>query len=78
MKRKKYHSVDAFMKDIDLMFDNAKTYNRDDSQIYKDAVELQVRTAFTRWNLNHTHILRCSTKLEYWPSKKKQTQTASI
>jgi chromatin structure-remodeling complex subunit RSC1/2 len=30
------------MKDIDLMFDNAKLYNQDESQIYKDAVALQV------------------------------------
>ena len=43
-KRKKYQSVDQFMKDIDLMFNNAKEYNRDDSQIYKDAIELQVNT----------------------------------
>ena len=33
------------MKDIEIMFDNAKSYNREDSQIYKDAVDLQV------WNL---------------------------
>lgn len=30
------------MVDVELMFENAKTYNRDDSQIYKDAVDLQV------------------------------------
>ena len=30
------------MKDVEIMFDNAKTYNREDSQIYKDAVDLQV------------------------------------
>ncbi|KAI9797955.1 MAG: hypothetical protein M1833_005011 [Piccolia ochrophora] len=40
-KRKKYQSVDHFMKDVDTMFENAKLYNRDDSEIYKDAVELQ-------------------------------------
>ncbi|KAI9788614.1 MAG: hypothetical protein M1816_006760 [Peltula sp. TS41687] len=40
-KRKKYQSVDQLMKDVELMFENAKTYNRDDSQIHKDAVELQ-------------------------------------
>ncbi|KAL4882337.1 hypothetical protein BJY04DRAFT_39909 [Aspergillus karnatakaensis] len=40
-KRKKYHSVDHFMKDMDLMFNNAKAYNQSESQIYKDAVELQ-------------------------------------
>jgi Bromodomain len=31
------------MKDVEIMFENAKMYNRDDSQIYKDAVDLQVR-----------------------------------
>ena len=40
-KRKKYQSVDHFMKDIDTMFNNAKAYNEDDSQIYKDAQQLQ-------------------------------------
>lgn len=41
-KRKKYQSVDHFMRDIDVMFNNAKSYNQDESQIYKDAVYLQV------------------------------------
>lgn len=43
-KRKKYQSVDHFMKDVDTMFNNAKLYNEDESQVYKDAVQLQVRT----------------------------------
>ncbi|KAF1355720.1 Bromodomain-containing protein [Lizonia empirigonia] len=41
LKRKKYTSVDHFMLDVELMFDNAKQYNEEDSQIYKDAVHLQ-------------------------------------
>lgn len=41
LKRKKYQSVDQFMRDLDLMFDNAKSYNEDESVIYKDAVNLQ-------------------------------------
>ncbi|KAI9707144.1 MAG: hypothetical protein M1836_000104 [Candelina mexicana] len=41
LKRKKYQSVDQFMKDMDIMFENAKKYNTDESQIYKDAVDLQ-------------------------------------
>lgn len=41
-KRKKYQSVDHFMRDINLMFSNAKAYNQPESQIYKDAVDLQV------------------------------------
>ncbi|KAJ5162435.1 Bromodomain [Penicillium capsulatum] len=40
-KRKKYNSVDHFMRDLDLMFENAKAYNQSDSQIYRDAVDLQ-------------------------------------
>ena len=40
-KRKKYNSVDHFMRDIDTMFNNAKAYNQDESQIYKDAIYLQ-------------------------------------
>ncbi|EEP82106.1 conserved hypothetical protein [Uncinocarpus reesii 1704] len=40
-KRKKYNSVDHFMRDIDLMFNNAKSYNQPDSQLYHDADDLQ-------------------------------------
>ncbi|KAL9114165.1 MAG: hypothetical protein Q9227_001937 [Pyrenula ochraceoflavens] len=40
-KRKKYESVEHFMRDMDLMFNNAKLYNEDDSEIFKDAVDLQ-------------------------------------
>ncbi|KAI1501542.1 hypothetical protein F5X99DRAFT_382256 [Biscogniauxia marginata] len=40
-KRKKYHNVDQAMRDIDLMFENAKEYNEETSQLYKDAVALQ-------------------------------------
>ncbi|KAL1303346.1 hypothetical protein AAFC00_006745 [Neodothiora populina] len=41
MKRKKYQHLEQFIKDVHLMFENAKEYNLDDSQIYKDAVHLQ-------------------------------------
>lgn len=41
LKRKKYSSIDQFMKDVELMFENAKAYNQDGSTIYKDAVDLQ-------------------------------------
>ncbi|KAI1454643.1 hypothetical protein F4805DRAFT_438903 [Annulohypoxylon moriforme] len=40
-KRKKYQNVDQALRDLDLMFDNAKQYNEEDSQLYNDAVELQ-------------------------------------
>ncbi|KAH8661427.1 hypothetical protein BGZ60DRAFT_380901 [Tricladium varicosporioides] len=40
-KRKKYQSVDAVLKDLDLMFENAKSYNLEGSQIYNDAIDLQ-------------------------------------
>jgi chromatin structure-remodeling complex subunit RSC1/2 len=42
VKRKKYATLEAFMSDVNLMFNNAKEYNQDDSQIFKDAVALQV------------------------------------
>jgi chromatin structure-remodeling complex subunit RSC1/2 len=41
LKRKKYNSVDQFMVDVELMFENAKQYNEEESQIYQDAVHLQ-------------------------------------
>ncbi|CRG83281.1 Chromatin structure-remodeling complex subunit RSC1 [Talaromyces islandicus] len=41
-KRKKYHSVDHFMRDLDLMFNNAKSYNQPSSQLFKDAEDLQI------------------------------------
>ncbi|KAI1365082.1 hypothetical protein F5Y08DRAFT_328220 [Xylaria arbuscula] len=40
-KRKKYQTVDQAMQDINLMFENAKEYNIETSQLYKDAVQLQ-------------------------------------
>ncbi|KAI0542464.1 hypothetical protein GGR58DRAFT_510159 [Xylaria digitata] len=40
-KRKKYQNVDQAMQDINLMFENAKEYNIEESQLYKDAVQLQ-------------------------------------
>ena len=40
-KRKKYQSLEHFMKDLDLMFKNAMDYNEDASDIYKDAVDLK-------------------------------------
>lgn len=43
-KRKKYQNVDQVLRDLDLMFENAKLYNEEDSQLYKDAVELQRQT----------------------------------
>jgi chromatin structure-remodeling complex subunit RSC1/2 len=41
LKRKKYTTIDQFTRDLDLMFENAKQYNQDASEIYKDAVALQ-------------------------------------
>ena len=40
-KRKKYQNVDHVLADIERMFENAKTYNEDDSPLHKAAVELQ-------------------------------------
>ncbi|KAL7619975.1 hypothetical protein AAE478_010523 [Parahypoxylon ruwenzoriense] len=40
-KRKKYQNVDQVLKDLELMFENAKQYNEVGSQLYNDAVELQ-------------------------------------
>ncbi|KAF2169729.1 hypothetical protein M409DRAFT_64761 [Zasmidium cellare ATCC 36951] len=45
VKRKKYKMLDEFMADVNLMFNNAKQYNTDDSQIYKDAVTLQTEAS---------------------------------
>jgi len=39
-KRKKYQSLEHFVKDIELMFKNAMQYNEDESDIYKDASDL--------------------------------------
>lgn len=40
-KRKKYRNVDEVLADLELMFENAKRYNEEGSDIYDDAVELQ-------------------------------------
>lgn len=42
VKRKKYKSVEEFMNDVNLMFNNAKNYNQDDSAVYKHATALQI------------------------------------
>ncbi|KAF2481892.1 hypothetical protein BDY17DRAFT_253500 [Neohortaea acidophila] len=42
VKRKKYPTLEAFMADVNLMLNNAKEYNTDDSQIFKDATQLQI------------------------------------
>ncbi len=39
-KRKKYQSVDQALQDLNLMFENAKQYNEEGSEVYEDAVEL--------------------------------------
>ncbi|KAK6363045.1 hypothetical protein TWF730_000492 [Orbilia blumenaviensis] len=41
VKRRVYKTVDEFMDDVYLMFDNALQYNEDDSQIYLDATFLK-------------------------------------
>ncbi|OAA73759.1 Bromodomain protein [Cordyceps fumosorosea ARSEF 2679] len=43
-KRKKYNSVDNFLDDMNLMFENAKAYNEDQSELHKAAIELQNET----------------------------------
>lgn len=40
-KRKKYKTVDQMVQDLDLMFENAKTFNEEDSVIHQDAIQLQ-------------------------------------
>lgn len=45
IKRRKYTSVDEFLKDINLIFDNALQFNPPDSLIYGDAKHLQQVTA---------------------------------
>lgn len=40
-KRKKYQTIDQVLLDLELMFENAKSYNIDESVVYRDAVDLQ-------------------------------------
>ncbi|KAI5842538.1 Bromodomain-containing protein, partial [Morchella snyderi] len=41
VKRREYKTFDQFIADMELMFENAKAFNEDDSQLYQDAVMLQ-------------------------------------
>lgn len=41
IKRRKYATVEMFLADMNLMFNNAKMFNADGSQVFKDAVILQ-------------------------------------
>lgn len=47
-KRKKYHNVDELQRDIELMLENAKIYNEDDSAVYGAALELQKQSRILR------------------------------
>ena len=40
-KRKKYQTLDQVVRDLDLMFENAKKYNKEGSLVYEDAVVMQ-------------------------------------
>jgi len=40
-KRKKYQNVDQALSDVERMFENAKEYNEEGSQLHKDAIALQ-------------------------------------
>jgi chromatin structure-remodeling complex subunit RSC1/2 len=42
IKRRDYKRMETFVADMNLMFNNAKAYNADESQIFNDAVTLQV------------------------------------
>ncbi|KAG0128409.1 hypothetical protein HOY82DRAFT_489145 [Tuber indicum] len=41
VKRREYKTFDHFIADMELMFENAKSFNEDDSDVYGDAVILQ-------------------------------------
>jgi chromatin structure-remodeling complex subunit RSC1/2 len=41
IKRRVYKTLEMFVADMDLMFDNAMAFNEDDSEIHADAVELK-------------------------------------
>lgn len=44
------------MADMELVFENAKSYNLDDSEIYKDATSLQVSGhTLSSSTLRHRH-----------------------
>jgi chromatin structure-remodeling complex subunit RSC1/2 len=42
-KRKKYQTVDQALQDLELMFENAKQFNEEGSEVYQDAVELMTQ-----------------------------------
>lgn len=43
-KRKKYCDVDELQKDLELMFENARIYNEDDSAVHEAATELRMQS----------------------------------
>ena len=44
--------MEIFVADMNLMFDNAKLYNADESQIFTDAATLQVTYPFSDANVS--------------------------
>ena len=57
----KYESLDEYIEDFKLLFNNARTFNDETSVVYKDADSMQVRE-FCFFSLSHTKLtMTCTT-----------------
>lgn len=48
--KNKYTTLDDMKSDLYLMVANAKTYNLEESQVYQDAMEIQVKETNGRYD----------------------------
>lgn len=46
MVARRYETTEQFMDDIDLMCKNAMHYNEDDSDVFRDALQIKVCLGF--------------------------------
>ena len=60
------------------MLENAKMYNQDESQIYKDAVDLQVCHSSASLHQSTDSTLLYSKKHECWPSRKRRSPIPTL
>lgn len=62
MDDREYKKLSQFKADIDLMVSNAKKYNLNESQVYNDAVKIQVK--FILQNIAELHLIKCFMYIE--------------
>ncbi len=64
MMSRTYQTRDQFFDDIDLMCNNAMLYNEDESEVYKDAVQIKVSQLLKAFTSPPNRYRGCSNGIE--------------